>query len=767
MGNKYSYYITVNAAKFSDIKFDEDGSTGDDDSFKLDRILAHELTHSYVQIGMKKISNKVPSFVHEGLAEITQGADDFRYSQIYQVLSEADTFNNTFQIASDGDSKINAEQYASAYMFMRYLARQLATEGVPYISNANFIPYYGIGYANNNQTIVAKSGNDGYTGTIDLRNYATNGITFDASKYFARDSNDKTISIVGTDHNDKIYLPWYETSITPGKGDDTIIDTNSAHRWNRDYYFGSSDGTNTIVGANANTTIHLTAGKINRITYYDGMVGIWSGNTSIYVSNITENSNTHYQQVSIIDSTGKRKTYSLDENKGVGYYSNGTWTTASTYIKFADYYYSNDDKTLYLRSKFTGTVDLSKYKATVTAINATAAKNNLTFSGNGKAATIWFGKGKDTIIYGKGSNINNIYNFDSINDEVKLKAGSQIIAVGSNGNNVYMRVSNNNDVLGLMGMLGKAFKLNGRRSQILNQGTKSANVVTYGRGSGLLDVYGFNSSKDELKTTSGSSLVSVGTNSSNVYLRYGSGDNVVGLMGMLGKTFKLNGRRSQILNQGTKSSNVVTYGKGNGLLDVYGFNSSKDELKTTSGSSLVCVGTNSSNVYLRYGSGDNVVGLMGMLGKTFKLNGRRSQILNQGTKSSNVVTYGKGNGLLDVYGFNSSKDEVRTTNGSQLLKVGINGSNVYLRYGSGDNVIGLMGMLGKTFKLNGKSVTIKRNGSGTPTLYTTAVSGDVAASKNSLSYLTQVQAVDAPASSLTVDTGLNKQQNTIRLAAVK
>ena len=73
--------LTVNMSRFNNITADEVNGSAETYPFYLDRVLAHELTHA---IMAAKIDNfqDIPTFITEGMAELTHGIDDTRASDI-------------------------------------------------------------------------------------------------------------------------------------------------------------------------------------------------------------------------------------------------------------------------------------------------------------------------------------------------------------------------------------------------------------------------------------------------------------------------------------------------------------------------------------------------------------------------------------------------------------------------------------------------------------------------------------------------------------
>ena len=859
-GTTYNYELVVNEYNFANLDLSsEDGDSGES-SGKIDRTLAHELTHSLMDMGIQYV-NEVPAAIMEGLAEATHGADDFRYNAIYSSLNLSKEYIkyvlNCEQSGTDNNyTKPPEEVYPVGYMFIRYLARECATSGVPnYQNDPEYLPYYGQYYRKNRSEVIVKRTSEKID-TVNLNNYAETVTRLDASNY-----NYEGMDIIGSDRSETFILSNFASHITPGGGNDVIYDYNYDKYCGKRYYFGNNDGTNIISGFNGGkqrnqdyeSRIYLTKGVVDGISYSNGILKIWSDNTDIAVHNITKRySDSELHGLKIIDSLGNANVYRFFENGDtVWYCDENTWKTKAI-IQMdtsSQYFYSYDKKKVRLTNKFSGNVDINKFYNTVTSINASDVTSNLTITGNSGISAICLGKGNDTLIYGKGMGDEYIYNFNS-GDQVKSKNGSVMVTAGAAGNDLYLcfgsagsasytdrailkgmygktfkyngqtslalnrsigetitygkgmgdeyiynfnsgdQVKSKNgsvmvtagaagndlylcfgsagstsytDRAILKGMYGKTFKYNGQTSLALNRWTNE--TITYGKGMGDEYIYNFNSG-DQVKSKSGSAMITAGAVDNDLYLCFGSAgstsytDRAI-LKGMYGKTFKYNGQTSLALNRSI--GETITYGKGMGDEYIYNFNSG-DQVKSKSGSAMITAGAAGNDLYLCFGSAgstsytDRVI-LKGMYGKTFKYNGQTSLALNRWV--SETITYGKGMGDEVVYNFNDG-DQIRTKNGSSVTKVSISGRDAWLHYGSGNDILKLVGLAGKTFMMDGKRTTIRMS-NGRATMFVDNSSGS-AYQKSSLNYLTQVQSNESIGSSLALDTNLMNKNNNVHLA---
>ena len=98
------------------------GSTYTAGAGYLDRTIAHELTHAAMAANITNF-NSLPLFIKEGMAELTHGIDDQRYSDIQYLAGNPYALYSALDVNQiSSGSSIN---YAGGYMFLRYLAKRL------------------------------------------------------------------------------------------------------------------------------------------------------------------------------------------------------------------------------------------------------------------------------------------------------------------------------------------------------------------------------------------------------------------------------------------------------------------------------------------------------------------------------------------------------------------------------------------------------------------------------------------------------------------
>ena len=844
-GKGVDFSLTINMHYFSGTDLtSEDGDSGTS-AGKLDRILAHELTHTMMEMNIPFFS-LLPTFFTEGIAEVTHGIDDFRELDLYQVMKESSSTLKSMLDVSKTDL-MGSEGYAASYMLLRYYARQCATD-YPVLTAADYLPYQFHYTADKMQIFVGGSAD--YSGTFDLNQYADTVTIFNA----AADLNAGGLDIIGTDRSETFYMPYYASSLKPGKGNDIIF--GQTNNWGMNYYFGEDDGSDRIVGFDGASEIHFTQGVVDGLSYVNNILYLWSGNTTIMVKDIAKKySNSDMKVIAIEDAQGEVQNYQLAAD-GIYIYDTSTGTTGAAITQMDDTaasYYSLDGTKLKLTANFMGTLDLSDYADTVTTVNASAVTADITFAASAQSTTTWLGQGADTVEYGAGSGRDVLRNFDTSKDVIRTKSGS-IVTAGTWNGDVYLRYSSS-DVLNIMGAVGKSITVDGSKIVVLDHDQE--NTVSYADDTKF---YGSLAHTDTVTiaksgtyrlwdTSKFSYIDTLDANraSGSVALAGGYGDKTI-----IGSSYadQLAGTSYDTTIDGGAGNDTIwcksgretiLFGEGSGRDTVYNFDTSKDAIRTKSGS-LAAVSTWNGSVFLRYAD-DDVLNLVGAIGKSITIDGKKIvaldrdrdntaayaddtkfygslahtdtvtiaesgtyhlwdiskysciDVLDASHASGSValaggygstkligssyadqlagtaydttidggagndtiwckggketILFGQGSGRDVVHGFDGAKDEVRTKSGSTLQKVGLYGGNVYLRFSGQGDVLELEGMAGKTFTLDGKRISVQQK-NGTAALLAKEGSPMLASSadKNTLSYLTQVQAVSAPIASL-------------------
>ncbi|MBR0060506.1 MAG: hypothetical protein IJP68_03400, partial [Selenomonadaceae bacterium] len=144
--------LTINMSRFNNITADEINGSEETAPFYLDRVIAHELTHALMAAKIDNFQD-MPTFITEGIAELTHGIDDTRASDIEKLAANPSQLKTILNANSEPSNL----DYAAGYIFLRYLAKQVS-EGnntIPAVADDEFIENTVAG-----ATIQTSSGND-------------------------------------------------------------------------------------------------------------------------------------------------------------------------------------------------------------------------------------------------------------------------------------------------------------------------------------------------------------------------------------------------------------------------------------------------------------------------------------------------------------------------------------------------------------------------------------------------------------------------------
>ena len=190
-----------------------------EDGFNLNRTLVHELTHGIMASNINYFAD-LPNFLAEdGSAELVHGIDDVRYDDIIAYAKDPQVFVKLFRSTFTEEPSYGV--YAGGYMFMRYFAKQAATDTtfaydkyrktVSTGSNGGFATNYW-------DTVTMKGGKGNDTITNNGSNIKINaGAAADVVKNY---SGNVTIS-AGSD-KDKIINEGVIVTIGGGNGNDSV-----------------------------------------------------------------------------------------------------------------------------------------------------------------------------------------------------------------------------------------------------------------------------------------------------------------------------------------------------------------------------------------------------------------------------------------------------------------------------------------------------------------------------------------------------------------
>lgn len=236
----------------------------------LDRVLAHELTHSVMSDKIRYF-NKLPAYIKEGVAELTHGIDDQRPTDILSLVGDVSKLkkslgNSTSTLVISG---IGSPSYAGGYTFLRYLAKQ---------GSAHYGQSSGL-LAEDDDAITIKKSlltvDSTFKGeTIDLAEYSSSVKKVDASKLTAGVEiigNEKANSIKGGSGNDVISGNSGNDTLIGGKGNDELYGDGGKNLLiggkGKDTLYGGGD--DTLTGGKGKDTFVYIGGSIGNTTITD------------------------------------------------------------------------------------------------------------------------------------------------------------------------------------------------------------------------------------------------------------------------------------------------------------------------------------------------------------------------------------------------------------------------------------------------------------------------------------------------------------------
>ena len=231
MINMY-YYNNVDTS-------DKNGSTSSAGAGYLDRTIAHEFTHAVMGANITNFGS-LPAFIKEGMAELTHGIDDERYYDIKYLAGSSSALSNSLNVYASSAS--SGYEYAGGYMFLHYLANQLADDdgGDDTIQSSSKFTQGPDYYKNtkSNVTLKALGGNDTVSsyGASNVKVYGNAGndsllgsgnkvtLSGDSGKDFVRIFKDATsFKAYGGAGNDTIDGGGTKSTLNGGSGNDRFI----------------------------------------------------------------------------------------------------------------------------------------------------------------------------------------------------------------------------------------------------------------------------------------------------------------------------------------------------------------------------------------------------------------------------------------------------------------------------------------------------------------------------------------------------------------
>ena len=238
-----------------------------------DRIVAHELVHAVMDATFNNVS-ALPSFFLEGSAELVQGADDTRASDIRTLINDPDRLRAGLSTSSTGGTSDYLGPYAGGYLLLRYFAQQVSLLGQTTEPPAT-LPA-GTSYNAGHTTLIAGAG---FSGTLWL----------DSQSGYQYDSTVNAIDASQTSGNLVLMGRKDTNSVLSGGSGHNIIwggfggnDILTGGNGTNAYWFGAGNGTDYVTNYTSNRDqAYLYDGSLTGITTSGDTVVLQSGTSSL------------------------------------------------------------------------------------------------------------------------------------------------------------------------------------------------------------------------------------------------------------------------------------------------------------------------------------------------------------------------------------------------------------------------------------------------------------------------------------------------------
>ena len=682
-------HLEINKDKYSNMNKSNYNGTTYSGAPYLDRLIAHELTHAIT--GAKGIAYGMPQFITEGLAELTRGIDNQYKAKITSLSNGTESLSKWLNVSDKSTG--NWYAYAAGYIFLRYLAKQGATN---HQSSTLFTSdddnqhntesgkvvngFAGNDYINNTASNVTMKGGDGndtldnWYGHQNVKMYGNNGNDYfkNSSSYVTMeggDGNDElnnytagtSVVINGDAGNDYINNTANDVTMTGGDGNDTLDNwagnqNVKMYGNNGDDYFKNSSSYVTMEGGDGNDSIYnYEGGSSSQIDAGTGDDFINNG-----ASNVTMRGGTGNDTLITDNSRTNVEMHGEDGDDNIR--NSGNYITMYGGAG-ADSIHNDGNYNF---------IDAGSGNDSVWNFQGTNAKIEL---GNGyNSLTNWHG-GNSTIKGGTDADF--IHNNDSSYSSINAGDGNDTVR-NESSTLVTINAGRGNDLISI-------------------DGSSAYSVIQYAQGDGNDTIYGARSG-DTLKITSGS-YSSIQAN----------GDLIV----YVGENTLLFKGNPSIIIDGTYDNSGKYINRSDSYVMLYGGNGN-DTIHNWG-----------HNVTMQTADGNDEI---------FNADSGHHNLINTGDGDDNIANYasyvtvnsGSGNDIISINDNGDSSsvsagdgyDSVHSSDGDYMTIDGGNGNDSVtgnywsskINGGSGSDLISIGGVASNTIEGGDGSDTIKSNG---------------------------------------------------------
>lgn len=548
--------LCVNVGFYKDM--DSNDRHGVKGNYPLDLVLTHELVHGLMASNVFSYTDLPPFLIEGGTAELVYGIDDMRYSRLIENVKNPAVFEDiltTDGFPNDEDYAESIELYSGGYIFMRYFAKQAATDTkftydtyrkTVYVDSLNFATNYHdtvtmrgsaksdtITNSGSYVSITAGTGNDTIKTYSDMVTVDGGG----SSDYILNEG--EYVSILGGAGKDTIENIGANMTINGGEGSDSIQNQGAYSKvyggigndiiLNNNNYSTSATVATSLKGYKA--TIYGGAGK-DSITNTESYVKIYGQedadsivNSGTWVSLYGGSGNDTFTNTS-----AKVKIYGQGDADSI--YNTGR--KASIYGEAGNDFISNTSSdnsdsvtTSGTSSKLDGGEGNDTLQNTVSLVSIYGGDGNDSVSNSGIASNISLGAGNDTLY--NTANLAIIYG-DNGKDIITNTGDRITLSGGNSADSIY----NYGDSGSLEGGSGNDYILNNGISVTSSGGSgddsmRNDGVAAYiigGAGNDTLRNYG-----DHVTLSGGAGNDSISNSGKHITYNFGTGygkDTVVG-----------------------------------------------------------------------------------------------------------------------------------------------------------------------------------------------------------------------------------------------
>ena len=671
--------MQINMQYYNNLTDEVNGASSTSGAGYLDRTLAHEFTHAVMAANIN-FFGKLPNFIAEGMAELTHGIDDQRYSDILSLAGSSSKLSSNLNVSDTKSSKSSI--YAAGYIFLRYLAKQSAIFEKDYeeVYDPSNPTYAGedddeVTYSDSKKTKLIISD---FLGVVDASNFNSKLVTLDAA------SDDQFVVLLGNKNANVLRAGSEGSSMDGGLGADKL--------------YG---------GSGADTYSYSVGGGADQFFNFDGAKGdivqIF-GDNSITKASFKESG----KNIILTVGTGKQKsTITFISPSGIITIVDENGDTLATYNEpLADGLTSDTKKTkLTAKAPFEGTIDLADYASTFKDVDASSATAVVNIIGNSQANVLkassvgsyldggvgadklYGGAGSDTYSYSVGGGADTLFNFNGASGDIvqifgdnsitkanfKESGKNIILTVGTGKQKSTVTFSNPTGQITVVDENGETLATyNEPLPEGLTSDTKKTKLTAKAPFEGTIDLTDYVSTFKEVDASSATAVVNIiGNSQANVlkassvgsYLDGGVGaDKLYGGAGVDTYSYSVGGGADTLFNFNGASGDVV---------QIFGDNSiTKASFKESGKNITMTVGTGKQKSTVTFNNPNGIITIVDENGDTLTTyNEPLPEGLTSDTKKTKLTAKAPFEGTLNLADYVSTFKDVDASSATAVVNI--------------------------------------------------------------------------------------------------